>query len=128
MGAGAVFTVAFGSPLLYLEKFVDDARHVERQDAPRGGRKGTYDVGVIPTGRAITKLLAEAGFRIRISPRELWINYLRDRVSRPEEVRPGLKRSLSRFISSRKWPFENPVMRWVWDVSVGSNFIIAQAP
>ena len=94
----------------------------------RGGGKGTYDVGVIPTRRAIRKLLGEAGFRIRISPRELWINYLRDRVSRPAEVRPGLKRSLSRFISSRKWPFENPVMRWIWDVSVGSNFIIAQAP
>ena len=94
----------------------------------RGGGKGTYDVGVIPTRRAIRKLLAEAGFTIRVSPRELWINYLRDRVSRPEEVRPGIKRTLSRYITTRKWPFENPAMRWIWDVSVGSNFIIAKVP
>ena len=94
----------------------------------RGGGKGTYDVGVIPTRRAIRKLLAEAGFTIRVSPRELWINYLRDRVSRPEEVRPGIKRTLSRYITTRRWPFENPAMRWFWDVSVGSNFVIAKAP
>ena len=94
----------------------------------RGGGKGTYDVGVIPTRRAIRGLLAEAEFRILVSPRELWINYLRDRVSRPAEVRPGIKRSMSEFISKRKWPFDNPVMRWIWDVSVGSNFIIARAP
>ena len=47
----------------------------------RGGGEGTYDVGVIPTRRGVRKLLAEAGFRITVSPRELWINYLRDRVS-----------------------------------------------
>ena len=63
-----------------------------------------------------------------MSPRELWINYLRDRVSRPEEVRAGIKRKMSEFISKRAWPFKNPVMRWIWDVSVGSNIIIAKAP
>ncbi len=94
----------------------------------RGGGKGTYDVGVIPTRRAIRRLLGDAGFRILVSPRELWINYLRDRVSRPEEVRAGIKRKMSEFISKRAWPFQNPVMRWIWDVSVGSNFIIAKAP
>jgi len=94
----------------------------------RGGGKGTYDVGVIPTRRKIRHLLDEAGFRITVSPRELWINYLRDRVSRPDEVRAGIKRKMSQYITSRSWPFENGVMRWVWDVSVGSNFIIAKAP
>ena len=94
----------------------------------RGGGEGTYDVGHIPTRREIRKLLDEAGFRITVSPRELWINYLRDRVSRPEEVRAGIKRKMSSYISKRRWTFENPVMRWIWDVSVGSNFIIAKAP
>lgn len=94
----------------------------------RGGGEGTYDVGVIPTRRAIRRLLREAGFRITVSPRELWINYLRDRVSRPEEVRAGIKRRMASYISQRRWPFENRFMRWLWDVSVGSNFIIARAP
>ncbi len=94
----------------------------------RGGGRGTYDVGVIPTRRGAERLLASAGFKVVTSPRELWINYLRDRVSRPAEVRPGIKRRMSQYISSRAWPFENPVMRWVWDVSVGSNFFIARAP
>ena len=93
----------------------------------RGGGEGTYDVGVIPTRRAVRKLLGEAGFRITVSPRELWINYLRDRVSRPEEVRPGIKRKMAQYISRKRWPFENRIMRWIWDVSVGSNFIIAKA-
>jgi ubiquinone/menaquinone biosynthesis C-methylase UbiE len=94
----------------------------------RGGGKGTYDVGVIPTRWRIRRLLDDAGFRITVSPRELWINYLRDRVSRPEEVRAGIKRKMSEYITSRSWPFENRFMRWFWDVSVGSNFIIAKAP
>jgi ubiquinone/menaquinone biosynthesis C-methylase UbiE len=94
----------------------------------RGGGKGTYDVGVIPTRWRIRRLLDDAGFRITVSPRELWINYLRDRVSRPEEVRAGIKRKMSEYITSRSWPFENRIMRWFWDVSVGSNFIIAKAP
>ncbi len=94
----------------------------------RGGGKGTYDVGVIPTRYRIRKLLADAGFRITVAPRELWINYLRDRVSRPGEVKAGMKRKMSEYITSRSWPFSNPVMRWIWDVSVGSNFIIAKAP
>jgi ubiquinone/menaquinone biosynthesis C-methylase UbiE len=94
----------------------------------RGGGKGTYDVGVIPTRRKIRRLLDEAGFKITVPPRELWINYLRDRVSRPEEVRAGIKRKMSEYITRRSWPFENRFMRWFWDVSVGSNFIIAKAP
>lgn len=94
----------------------------------RGGGEGKYDVGVIPTRRSLKRLLATAKFQIVVPPRELWINYLRDRVSRPAEVRPGIKRRMASYISQRAWPFENGVMRWLWDVSVGSNFIIARAP
>ena len=61
-----------------------------------------------------------------MSPRELWVHYLRNRIARPEEVRPGLKRKLAGYFSQRRWPFENPLMRWFWDVSIGSNFFIAR--
>ena len=92
----------------------------------RGGGEGTYDVGVIPTRWRLRRLLRQAGLRPVVSPRELWVNYLRDRTSRPEEVRPGLKRTLSRLLHRHPWPFENRVMRWFWDVAIGSNFFIAR--
>ncbi|CAN5721065.1 hypothetical protein BH23GEM6_BH23GEM6_13740 [soil metagenome] len=92
----------------------------------RGGGTGTYDVGVIPTRWRLRRLLREAGLRPIVSPRELWVNYLCDRTSRPSEVRPGLKRKLSSFLHRGDWAFRNPVMRWFWDVSIGSNFIIAR--
>ena len=92
-----------------------------------GGGKGTYGVGVIPTRRTVIRLLDEAGFTLLVSPRELWINYLRDRISRPHEVRPGFKRIISRYVAAKAWPFENRIMRWIWDVSVGSNFVIARS-
>jgi len=92
----------------------------------RGGGAGTYDVGLIPTRWTLQRLLRSAGFEVIVSPRELWVNYLRDRISRPQEVRPGLKRNLGRWLSRREWPFRNAVVRWFWDVSIGSNFIIAQ--
>jgi 2-polyprenyl-3-methyl-5-hydroxy-6-metoxy-1,4-benzoquinol methylase len=92
----------------------------------RGGGEGTYDVGVIPTRWRLQGLLAEAGLTPIVSPRELWVNYLRDRVSRPEEVRPGAKRRLARWIGSREWPYRNRFARWFWDVALGSNFFIAR--
>jgi ubiquinone/menaquinone biosynthesis C-methylase UbiE len=92
----------------------------------RGGGKGTYDVGVIPTRPALRRMLKRAGFTVEVSPRELWVNYLRNRIARPEEVRPGPKRRLAAYFGSRRWPFENPAMRWMWDVSIGSNFFIAR--
>jgi hypothetical protein len=92
----------------------------------RGGGEGTYDVGVIPTRWRLRKLLKAAGFSTVVSPRELWVHYLRNRIAKPEEVRPGLKRKLSSFFSRHRWPFENPAMRWFWDVSIGSNFFIAR--
>lgn len=92
----------------------------------RGGGEGTYDVGVIPTRPTLKRLLRANGFETVVSPRELWINYLRDRISRPAEVRPGLKRKLSAWMASQRWPFESRVARWFWDVSIGSNFFIAR--
>jgi ubiquinone/menaquinone biosynthesis C-methylase UbiE len=92
----------------------------------RGGGRGTYDVGVIPTRPSLRRLLRRARFEPVVSPRELWVNYLRNRIARPQEVRPGLKRTLSAWLSKRDWPFTNPLMRWFWDVSIGSNFFIAR--
>jgi SAM-dependent methyltransferase len=92
----------------------------------RGGGSGTYDVGVILPRHRIRRLLAEAGFSLDVSPRELWIHYLRERISRPEEVRPGLKRRLARHLAGQGWAFENRLMRWFWDVTIGSNFFIAR--
>ena len=94
----------------------------------RGGGEGTYDVGTIPTRWRLRRLLRGAGFETVVGPRELWVHYLRERIARPEEVRPGLKRKLSSWLRSRRWPFENPVMRWFWDVSIGSNFFIVRKP
>jgi ubiquinone/menaquinone biosynthesis C-methylase UbiE len=92
----------------------------------RGGGEGTYDVGVIPPRWRLRRMLRAAGFREVVSPRELWVHYLRNRIARPEEVRPGIKRKLAAFFGSRRWPFENPAMRLMWDVGIGSNFFIAR--
>jgi SAM-dependent methyltransferase len=92
----------------------------------RGGGKGTYDVGVIPPRWRLRRMLRRAGFEILVSPRELWIHYLRSRISRPEEVRPGIKRLLARLLSRSGWPFTNALTRWLWDVSIGSNLFIVR--
>ncbi len=92
----------------------------------RGGGRGTYDVEVIPTRWRIRRMLRAEGFREEVPPRELWVHYLRNRIARPEEVRPGAKRKLAAFFGARRWPFANPAMRWFWDVSIGSNFFIAR--
>lgn len=92
----------------------------------RGGGEGTYDVGIIPTRWRVKKLLRAAGFQSLVAPRELWVNYLRDRISVPEEVRPGLKRKLSAWLARHDWPFTNSALRWFWDISIGSNFFIVQ--
>lgn len=92
----------------------------------RGGGEGTYDVGIIPTRWRLRRMLKEARFHTVVSPRELWVHYLRNRIARPEEVRPGLKRRLAGYFARREWPFTNPLMRWFWDISIGSNFFIAR--
>ena len=91
----------------------------------RGGGEGTYDVGTIPTRWRLRRLLRGAGFETVVGPRELWIHYLRERIARPEEIRPGVKRRVAGWLAGRRWVFENPVLRWVWDVVVGSNIVIA---
>ena len=92
----------------------------------RGGGEGTYDVGIIPTRWRLRKLLREARLEPVVAPRELWVNYLRDRISRPDEVRPGPKRALARWLARQEWPFRNPATRWAWDVAIGSNFFVAR--
>lgn len=92
----------------------------------RGGGEGTYDVGVIPTRWRLRRLLASAGFEPMVPPRELWVNYLRERIAEPGEVRPGAKRRLARWLAKRRWPFENALLRWFWDVSIGSNMFLAR--
>ncbi|MDQ3520828.1 MAG: class I SAM-dependent methyltransferase [Gemmatimonadota bacterium] len=92
----------------------------------RGGGKGTYDVGVIPTRWRLRRLLRAAGFESLVSPRELWVSYVRDRIAEPTEVRPGIKRKLAARLRSSERAFTNPVLRWAWDVGIGSNFFIAR--
>jgi ubiquinone/menaquinone biosynthesis C-methylase UbiE len=92
----------------------------------RGGGAGTYDVGRIPTRWRLRRLIRRAGFEPVVEPRELWVHYLRERIADPSEVRPGLKRRLAVWLRGREWPFTNPVLRWLWDVAIGSNFFIVR--
>lgn len=91
----------------------------------RGAGAGAYGVGRIPTRWGLRRLLKGAGFEEEVGPRELWIHYLRERIARPEEIRPGVKRRLAGWLAGRRWVFENPALRWLWDVVVGSNIVIA---
>lgn len=92
----------------------------------RGGGKGNYGVGIIPTRWGVRRMLRNAGFELLVPPRDLWIRYLRDRISRPEEVSPGLKRKLARWAARQQWLTESRLSRAFWDVALGSNFFIAR--
>ncbi|HEX7243748.1 MAG TPA: class I SAM-dependent methyltransferase [Longimicrobiaceae bacterium] len=92
----------------------------------RGGGEGSYGVGVIPTRRGVLRMLRRHGFRSLVSPRELWINYLRRKIGRPEEISTGLKRRVAGWVVRNRWVTENPLARAAWDVSIGSNFFIAR--
>jgi ubiquinone/menaquinone biosynthesis C-methylase UbiE len=92
----------------------------------RGGGEGTYDVGVIPTRRTLKRMLRDAGFKPVVSPRELWVNYLRQRIADPREVKAGPKRRLAFWATRREWLFRNPIARWFWDVAIGSNIFLAR--
>jgi ubiquinone/menaquinone biosynthesis C-methylase UbiE len=95
----------------------------------RGGGEGTYDVGIIPTRFSLKRMLGTAGFAPLTSPRELWVNYLRNRIADPGEVRPGVKRRLASWATRREWLFRNPAARWFWDVAIGSNiFLVRRLP
>lgn len=92
----------------------------------RGGGRGSYGVGVIPTRRGVLRMLARHGFRSLVPPRELWMHYLREKVTGPAPLSTGLKRRAARWVSSRPWVMESGPMRWAWDVAIGSNFFIAR--
>lgn len=92
----------------------------------RGGGRGAYQVGRIPTRWRVRRLLRRHGFEALVEPRELWIHYLRSRIGRPEEVKAGWKRRLATWLADRDWVFRNPVARWAWDVAAGSNFFVAR--
>lgn len=92
----------------------------------RRGGKGSYGVGLIPTRAWVLRRLRKYGFRVLVSPRELWINYLRDRISRPEEVQPGVKRRLAEWVAQRRWVTDAAIPRMIWDLALGANFFVAQ--
>ena len=92
----------------------------------RGGGKGSSGVGWIPTRRWVLRRLRKHGFQSLVSPREMWINYLREKISRPAEISTGGKRRLARWVAETPWVTRNPVMRAFWDLVVGSNFFIAR--
>ncbi|HKP76098.1 MAG TPA: class I SAM-dependent methyltransferase [Longimicrobiaceae bacterium] len=92
----------------------------------RGGGKGNYGVGVIPTRRGVLRLLRRQGFRSLVPPRELWIHYLREKLAAPAGLSSGLKRRVGRWVAERPWVTENAALRWAWDVGIGSNFFIAR--
>lgn len=93
----------------------------------RGAGAGAYAVGTIPTRRRLLRLVREAGFETVAGPADLWIHYLRDRLSRPEEIRGRLKGRLAGHLHRAGWPWRNPVSRAFFDVALGSNFVIARA-
>jgi 2-polyprenyl-3-methyl-5-hydroxy-6-metoxy-1,4-benzoquinol methylase len=92
----------------------------------RGGGRGNYGVGVIPTRRAVLRMLARHGFRSLESPRKLWIHYLRRKIEAPAGLSTGLKRRVGRWVAERPWVTDSPPLRWAWDVAIGSNFFIAR--
>jgi SAM-dependent methyltransferase len=92
----------------------------------RGGGRGNYGVGVIPTRRGVLRMLARLGFRSLVSPRELWIHYLREKITGPVALSTGLKRRVGRWVAERPWVTDSPPLRWAWDVAIGSNFFIAR--
>lgn len=87
---------------------------------------GAYDVGTIPTRRWVAWALRRHGFRSLVPPRELWVRYVRHRVGRPEAVQPGVKRRLAGWLTEHEGVFESRVVRWLLDVSLGSNFFLAR--
>lgn len=92
----------------------------------RGGGKDSYGVGYIPTRRWVLRQLRRHGFTSLVPPRSLWINYLRDRIARPDEMSSGFRRAAAARVVRHRWLTESAVMRAVWDVALGSNFFIAR--
>jgi ubiquinone/menaquinone biosynthesis C-methylase UbiE len=92
----------------------------------RGGGPGSFGVGVIPTRRSLLRMLRRTGFRSLVDPRELWVRYVESRVRQPRSIQGGIKARVARYLSGQRWPFANRLARWMWDVLLGSNYVIAR--
>jgi hypothetical protein len=92
----------------------------------RGGGKGNYGVGLIPTRRWVLGRLRRFGFDLLASPREVWIDYLRAKLLRPEEISTGLKRRAAGWVERHPGVTSGRMTAWMWDVGMGSNFFIAR--
>jgi SAM-dependent methyltransferase len=92
----------------------------------RGGGKGNYGVGVIPTRAGVRRLLRRTGFAELTDARQLWVDYLRQRISDPGEVQPS-KRDLARWLSRQEWLFESRFGRAALDLALGSNYFVARS-
>lgn len=92
----------------------------------RRGGEGNYGVGVIPTRWGVLRMLRRHGFRSLVSPRTLWIHYLRRKIEAPAGLSTGLKSRVGRWVAARPWVTDTPPLRWAWDVAIGSNFFIAR--
>lgn len=69
---------------------------------------------------------ARRGFAPIAPPRGLSIHYLRDRVSRPDDVSAGIKRRVAGWLGARRWTIEGGVARWFWDVAFGANVYLCR--
>ena len=94
---------------------------IERRVGP-----GAYDVGTIPTRRWVNRALVRHGFESLVPPRDLWVRYVRAQVARPEQVRGRLKRRVAGWLTRHATLFGNPLLGWLLDVGLGSNFFIAR--
>ncbi len=92
----------------------------------RGGGTGNYGVGLIPTRRWVLGRLRRFGFDLLASPREVWIDYLRAKLLRPEEISTGLKRRMAGWVERHPGATSGRLTSWMWDVGMGSNFFIAR--
>lgn len=92
----------------------------------RRGGAGNYGVGWIPTRKLALRMLARHGFVSLVSPRELWIRYLRTKITDPKNVSAGLKRGIAGWVANHRTLTEHPVAKYVWDVAAGSNMFIAR--
>lgn len=92
----------------------------------RRGGAGNYGVGWIPTRKSAARMLASHGFASLVSPRELWINYLRAKITDPKNISPGLKRRIGAWVANHRTLTEHPIARWLWDVATGANIFIAR--
>jgi 2-polyprenyl-3-methyl-5-hydroxy-6-metoxy-1,4-benzoquinol methylase len=92
----------------------------------RGGGAGNYGVGLIPTRRWVLRRLRRYGFTLLASPREIWVDYVRSKIGRPEEISTGLKRRIAAWVERHPGATGGRLTSRVWDIGMGSNFFIAR--